>query len=207
MGHVAAALSFLLVGAGLQTTQTAGLALATDLAPVDTRPRVVALMYVMLLVGMVGGGAVFGLLLADFTPTRLVQVVQGAAMATVAFNAWAVWKQEARDPTRRYRAERRSARTSARAGRASSRSRARAASCGPWAWAPLAFNMQDVVLEPYGGEILKLSVGATSALTALMAAGALVAFALAARWLGARWRPLPRGRQSAPSWACLPSRR
>jgi BCD family chlorophyll transporter-like MFS transporter len=46
-----------------------------------------------------------------------------------------------------------------------------------------AFNMQDVVLEPYGGEILHLSVGATSALTALIAGGALVAFALAARWL------------------------
>jgi BCD family chlorophyll transporter-like MFS transporter len=43
--------------------------------------------------------------------------------------------------------------------------------------------MQDVVLEPYGAEILHLSVGATSALTALMACGALVAFAWAARWL------------------------
>ena len=34
-----------------------------------------------------------------------------------------------------------------------------------------AFNMQDIVLEPYGGEILHLSVGATSALTALLAGG------------------------------------
>ena len=49
----AAALAFLLVGAGLHTTQTAGLALATDLAPEHARPRVVALLYVMLLVGMV----------------------------------------------------------------------------------------------------------------------------------------------------------
>ena len=52
--QVGAALAFLLVGAGLHTTQTAGLALATDLAPDDARPRVVALLYVMLLVGMVG---------------------------------------------------------------------------------------------------------------------------------------------------------
>jgi len=47
-----------------------------------------------------------------------------------------------------------------------------------------AFNMQDVILEPYGGEILHLSVGATSALTALMACGALAGFALSARLLG-----------------------
>ena len=42
IGQVGAALAFLLVGAGLHTTQTAGLALATDLAPADARPRVVA---------------------------------------------------------------------------------------------------------------------------------------------------------------------
>ena len=43
VGHAGAALAFLLVGAGLHTTQTAGLALATDLAPAESRPRVVAL--------------------------------------------------------------------------------------------------------------------------------------------------------------------
>jgi BCD family chlorophyll transporter-like MFS transporter len=46
-----------------------------------------------------------------------------------------------------------------------------------------AFSMQDVLLEPYGGQILGLSVGSTSALTALTAWGALAAFALAARRL------------------------
>jgi BCD family chlorophyll transporter-like MFS transporter len=45
--------------------------------------------------------------------------------------------------------------------------------------------MQDIVLEPYGGEILHLSVGATSSLTALLAGGGLAAFALAA-WRLAR---------------------
>jgi BCD family chlorophyll transporter-like MFS transporter len=44
--------------------------------------------------------------------------------------------------------------------------------------------MQDIILEPYGGEILKLTVGATTVLTALLAGGALLAFGLAARWLG-----------------------
>jgi BCD family chlorophyll transporter-like MFS transporter len=43
--------------------------------------------------------------------------------------------------------------------------------------------MQDVLLEPYGGEILGLSVGATTLLTAAWSAGALAGFLLAARWL------------------------
>jgi BCD family chlorophyll transporter-like MFS transporter len=45
--YLASALAFLLIGAGMQTTQTAGLALATDLADEKNRPRVVAMMYVM----------------------------------------------------------------------------------------------------------------------------------------------------------------
>jgi BCD family chlorophyll transporter-like MFS transporter len=49
------------------------------------------------------------------------------------------------------------------------------------------------LLEPYGGEILGLSVSATTLLTAIWAAGALTGFALAARWL-ARDQPLPDGR-------------
>jgi BCD family chlorophyll transporter-like MFS transporter len=44
--------------------------------------------------------------------------------------------------------------------------------------------MQDILLEPYGGEILHLSVAATTALTALLAAGSFVGFIVAARLLG-----------------------
>src|SRR5664279_885048 len=81
-GQFGAALAFLLVGAGMHTTQTAGLALATDLAPPESRPRVVALLYVMLLVGMVVSGIVFGALLTNFGQVRLIQVIQGAALVT-----------------------------------------------------------------------------------------------------------------------------
>ena len=54
VGHFATAVAFLLVGAGLHTTQTAGLALATDLTTPDKQANVVGFMYVMMLVGMVG---------------------------------------------------------------------------------------------------------------------------------------------------------
>ncbi|HEX5666019.1 MAG TPA: MFS transporter, partial [Hyphomicrobium sp.] len=100
IGYAAAGLAFLLVGAGLHTTQTAGLALATDLAPPESRPRVVAFLYVMLLVGMVVTSIVFGWLLSDFSQLRLIQVVQGAAAVTMVLNVIALWKQEVRDPSR-----------------------------------------------------------------------------------------------------------
>jgi BCD family chlorophyll transporter-like MFS transporter len=181
-GQLAAALAFLLVGAGLQITQTTGLALATDLAPAEARPRVVALMYVMLLAGMVGCGLAFGLLLANFSEIRLIQVIQGAALITMLLNGIALWKQEARDPARTASALPRPQFTEVWRqfiGRGRARRFLLAVGLGT-----AAFNMQDIVLEPYGGEVLGLSVGATSALTALLAAGSLAAFALAARELG-----------------------
>ena len=51
------------------------------------------------------------------------------------------------------------------------------------------FQMQDVLLEPYGGEVLGLSVSATTFLTASWAAGAVLGFALAARWLAKGLNP------------------
>ncbi len=190
VGQLAAALAFLVVGLGLQTAQTAGLALATDLATEDTRPRVVALMYVMLLLGMVGSGIAFGVLLADFTPKRLIQVVQAAALVTLALNAVALWKQEARDPARAAAlkaAPQPVFRDAWRRFIANGRAKRFLWSVG---LGTAAFNMQDIVLEPYGGEILHLSVGDTSQLTALLAAGSLAGFALAARVLGRGSDPL-----------------
>ncbi|MEE4382333.1 MAG: BCD family MFS transporter [Pseudomonadales bacterium] len=182
IGPVAASLAFLLVGAGLHTTQTAGLALATDLATPESRPRVVAFLYVMLLVGMVGSALLFGGLLADFSQLRLIQVVQGAAVITVFVNLIALWKQEPRNPaataereTTDFRSAWESFRSQGRVGRLLV-----AVGLGT-----AAFSMQDVLLEPYGGQILAMSVSATTVLTALLAGGTLLAFLLAARRLSA----------------------
>ncbi|MEM8870419.1 MAG: PucC family protein [Pseudomonadota bacterium] len=183
-GEALAAVAFVMTGLGLHMTQTAGLALASDQATEATRPRVVALLYVMFLAGMAVSAIVFGLLLADFSKLRLIQVVQGAAVLTLALNVVALWKQEKMAPM-------------TRAERAKPRPRFREA------WSDLmmggtagklllvvalgtcAFSMQDVLLEPYGGEILGLSVAATTVLTALWAGGALFGFAMAGRWLSA----------------------
>ena len=183
VGQIGAALGFLLIGAGLHTTQTAGLALATDLAPADTRPRVVALLYVSLLVGMVGSALLLGWLLRDFTPTRLIQVVQGAGMVTMLLNAIALWKQEPRRPRHLRPPEELAAAESTERFADAWRRFIGLPRAKRLMWAlglgTAAFSMQDILLEPYGGQILGLAVGSTSSLTALTAIGALSAFALA----------------------------
>jgi MFS transporter, BCD family, chlorophyll transporter len=180
-GRIGAAIAFLLVGAGLHTTQTAGLSLATDIAPEQSRPRVVAFLYVMLMLGMMVSALVFGALLANFSEMRLIQVVQGAALMEMLLNIAALWKQEARDPSR----------TSVRGERPLFRdSWRRFQDAGGSARVLLAvglgtagFTMQDILLEPYGAEILHLTVSETTALTALFAAGSLTGFAISARRL------------------------
>ncbi|SIR60145.1 BCD family MFS transporter [Pseudacidovorax sp. RU35E] len=178
--QAAVALAFLMVGLGMQTTQTAGLALATDLSPADKRPRVVALMYLMLLLGILLGSIGFSLALVDFSPTRLVAVVQGSAVLTMLLNGVALWKQEARGSVAtRAAAEPPFGRAWA-AFLAQHQARRYLVALG---LGTAGFAMQDVVLEPYGGSVLGLSVSATSLLTAGLALGSLLAFGFAARQL------------------------
>ena len=188
IGVGASCFAFLLTGAGMHVTQTAGLALATDLAPEDKRPRVVALLYVMLLVGMMLAAFAIGGLLRDFTPTRLVQVIQGAAALTMVLNIVALWKQEVRNRalTTSHHSDPAFAQLWA-AFTAQPNARRLLLAIGVGA---TAFAMQDALLEPYGGEILGLSVGSTTALTGAWAAGAMLAFAYGARQLSAGADPL-----------------
>jgi BCD family chlorophyll transporter-like MFS transporter len=166
------------------------LALATDLAPAEKRGRVVALMYLMLLVGTVVSAAALGLALEEFSGIRLIRVIHSTAAVTIWLNIVALWQQEARRPgvVPYARHERRPLFREAWR---------RFAAGGPVVrllvvvgLGFLAFNLQDVLLEPYGGEVLGLSVSATTSLTGLMAAGAVLSFALSARLLDRGMHPM-----------------
>jgi MFS transporter, BCD family, chlorophyll transporter len=93
-GEVLAALAFLMAGLGMHMVQTAGLALAADRATDDTRPRVVAMLYILYLTGMGISALIVGFLLRNYEPIWLVQVVQGCAAVTLILNIIAFWKQE-----------------------------------------------------------------------------------------------------------------
>ena len=167
----------MLVGLGIQTVQTTGLALATDLVDKPSRPRMVAMMYAMLLVGMVGSGLLFSLLLQDFSPLRLIQVVQGAASLVLAMNLLAMWKQEPRRPDLNRTAKAPHFRLVWRQFLATPGHRRFLVAVF---MGTAAFSMQDIILEPYGAEVLGMSVSQTTFLTVLLASGALMAFWLSA---------------------------
>jgi BCD family chlorophyll transporter-like MFS transporter len=161
--------------------QTAGLALATDLAPPESQPKVVGLMYVMQLVGMIGSALMLGHLLRDYSPGQLIRVVQAVAVMTLVLNVVALWKQEPRSRLRKPGTP--IEHTFAQAWQLfcqgpNTLRRLLAVGLGT-----MAFTMEDVLLEPYGGEILHLSVSTTTMLTATLALGGLIGFAWASRVL------------------------
>ena len=182
-GKAIAAAAFLMTGLGLHMTQTAGLALASDRATDETRSKVVALLYVMFLLGMALSSVIIGWLLRDFSQIKLIRVVQGCGAMTMILNVIALWKQEKVRPM-----------TAAEMAEVppvfleSWRDFIDGGNAGRLILLVLigtmGFQMQDVLLEPYGGEILGLSVGATTWLTAANAVGALMGFILAGRWMG-----------------------
>ena len=203
IGPAGAGIAFLLVGAGLHTTQTAGLALATDQASIEAQPKVVGLMYVMLLAGSIVSALVFGALLEDFSPGRLIQVIQGSAVATMALNIIALWKQETRNPAPRAAAAQPPAPSFRDAWRSyidGDHARRRLAAIG---LGTMAFSMQDVLLEPYGGQILHMTVGATTSLTASLAAGGLAGFSLASAVLSRGADPFRMAASGA--WVGIPA--
>lgn len=188
IGLSAAALAFLLVGAGVHIVQTVGLALATDLVPEEDQPKVVGLMYVMLLVGMILSAFAYGALLENYSPGRLIQVIQGSAVLTIALNFYAIWKQEARDRNRAT-----SMAQDVSFSEAWARLTERAGVLRLLAVIALGtagFGMADVVLEPFGGQVMQMSVAETTRLTVFLACGSLIGFTLASRWLVGGARPI-----------------
>ena len=181
IGLTAAALAFLLVGAGVHIVQTVGLALATDLVPEEDQPKVVGLMYVMLLVGMIVSAFVYGRLLENYNPGKLVGVIQGSAVVTIVLNAIALWKQEPRNRARAMAPP--NTDTFGASWRKLTAGRGTIFLLAIIALGTAGFGMADVLLEPFGGQVLHMTVAETTRLTVMMASGSLLGFALASRVL------------------------
>jgi BCD family chlorophyll transporter-like MFS transporter len=124
---------------------------------------------------------VFGYLLRDFSPGKLIQVIQGSALTSVVLNVIAIWKQETRHSrgTQPQPQEADFFQTfSAYCATANARRQLAVVGIGT-----LAFGMAELILEPFGGQVLSMSVSGTTKLTALLALGGLIGFAYASHIL------------------------
>jgi len=189
---VACTIIFLVYALGVHISQTGYLALVTDLVPKNERSRAVAFLWTMLILGQIISSVILSLWLVDFSPFKLVQVMQTSSIVFVALAITAIWKQ---DKPVIITEEDEMLTGQVMKVFASNRVRLFFAIVF---FGTLGLTSQDILLEPYGGEVLRMTVSQTSGLTALWGIGMLVAMLIA-------WRALTRVRSPlvVVIWGCL----
>ena len=158
---------FLMEGIATYVAGTAYLALITDRTTEEDRGQATGLVWTMLFVGIIATGISTGFVLDEYSFNGLIILFSGGGILVVALSLVALFRQEKRHTARI--SKRNESFTSALRAFISSRN-AR--------WFALflflsmfSLFMQDVILEPFGGEVLGLSPGETTRFNVYMGAG------------------------------------
>lgn len=184
---------FLAYGLGINIVETTFLALVGDITPPRERGRVLAILWMMLVLGTIVSSLVMSVLLQRYSHGQLISVMQGSAIAFV-FLAWlALHNQERLKPNGQLVATAEDSAVRAtlwESLRVLAGQRALRGLFGVLFLATAAFGTHDVLLEPFGAQVLRMSVAATTLLTAFWGVAMLLAIALAGFWLRRRRSPL-----------------
>ncbi len=182
------ALIFLAYGIGVNIVETVYLALVSDITAPKDRGRVLAVLWIMLVLGTIVSSVLVGMFLVEYNPMRLIRVMQGSAVIFVVLTFLSLWGQERLRPDGKVDDQYGDIRVRLSLGESLRMLAGQKLLLGIFAMlfiATMAFATHDVLLEPYGGQVLNMSVSATTRLTAWWGTAMLVAIGLAG-WL--LWR-------------------
>lgn len=174
---------FLAMGTGMYVTGTAYLALITDLTLEEERGKVVSITWAMMMVGILAGVFLGVRMLEQYSPERLVILFLIVAGLVMGLTALAVWRQERPRPSQA--AE--SALSLRQAMRLLTLSRQTRTFFTFLAGGMFFLFVQQVTLEPFGGDVLRLSIRETTLFNAYQMVGVLLGMGLAGGWLTRRF--------------------
>jgi BCD family chlorophyll transporter-like MFS transporter len=161
---------FLAYGIGINIVETVYLAIVSDITPPEERGKVITVLWVMLILGTVVSAVIVSAALINYSHQLLIQVMQLSAIIFVVLTVIALWGQERLMPNGRVisRVETVRVRLSLRESlqRLGEQDTLKALFMMIFI-ATMAFATHDVLLEPYGGQVLGMSVSETMSLTAL----------------------------------------
>ncbi|NJO04368.1 MAG: BCD family MFS transporter [Chloroflexaceae bacterium] len=181
-------LIFLVYGIGVNIVETVFLALVSDITPPGERGRVLAILWIMLLLGTVVSSFIIGSLLHTYSHIRLIQVMQGSAVVFVVLAMLALWGRERLRPDGQIDAPLEAVRVRLSLGESIALLWGQKTLRNLFVVlfvATTGFATHDVLLEPYGGQVLNMSVAETTRLTALWGTAMLIAISGAGALL---WR-------------------
>lgn len=174
-GIMLATIAFLLIGLGVGAAGTSLLVLLAGVVVERRRPAAASIVWIMMIAGFVITTAIAGRLLDPYSGQRLVAVATGVSVLAFALALAAVWGIEARHLLGQC------------ADRCSLQTKAPFHQALAEVWAELearrftvfvflsmlAYSAQDLVLEPFAGEVFHLSLGQTTSLASLQHSGVL----------------------------------
>ncbi|PDW03215.1 BCD family MFS transporter [Candidatus Viridilinea mediisalina] len=181
-------LIFLAYGIGVNIVETIYLATVSDLTPAHERGRVLGVLWIMLVLGTIVSSIIMGQLLINYSHKLLIQVMQGSAVIFIALAFVAMYGQERLKPNGELEDVSEPIRVRETLGQSLRLLAAQAPLRNLFLVlfiATLGFATHDVLLEPYGGQVLGMTVTETTRLTALWGSGMLAGIFVAALLL---WR-------------------
>ncbi|MEM9100109.1 MAG: BCD family MFS transporter [Pseudomonadota bacterium] len=202
-GLIAATASFMLIGLGLGASATNLLTLLAIRVAPERKPAAASIVWIMMIAGLAITGVAAGQALDPYSPERLVMVSGVVSLAAVLLTIAALWRIEgqpqkvpaARGPKPDFMAALRDV----------------------WADAParnfaifvfaamLAYNTQDLILEPFAGHVFAMTPGESTALAGTQHSGALLGMILVAILGTAIGGPIFGSMRRWTVWGCVAS--
>lgn len=179
---LAALIVFLLLGVGMYTAGTAYLSLIADVTPGKDRPKAVSIVWSMMMLGILAGVWLGVGILETYSPDRLVRLFLTVAAAVFGLTLIAVWGQERR------------AEVAPVPGAVPLRQAIGVMISNRQSRLFFAFLLsgilflflQQVALEPFGGDVFGMDVRQTTMFNAYQMVGVLAGMAIGGAWLGRR---------------------
>lgn len=170
LGILAAVPSFLLIGLGIGSAGTNLLALLASHVADGRQAAAGSLVWIMMIFGLAVTGITAGQLLDPYTHSRLVVVTLGVSAVAVSLSVIGVWGQERAGGSTKPKSD---VPFGSVVRELWSDTRVRVFTIFVFA-SMLAYNLQDLILEPFAGHVFGLTVGESTALGGMHHAGALV---------------------------------
>ncbi len=178
-------LIFLAYGIGINIVETVYLALVADVTPPEARGKTISFLWLMLIFGTVVSAIVISAFLVEYSHIRLIRAMQGSSTVFVILTLVALLGVETLNKDGTVKSDIAIDDVRVRMSlwdsiRALSGERTIQGLFFVIFVATMAFATHDVLLEPYGGQVLGMSVSATMQLTALWGITLIVGVVLSA---------------------------
>jgi MFS transporter, BCD family, chlorophyll transporter len=176
-GLALAVLAFALIGVGVSASGTSLLVLVAKRVAANRKPAAAAIVWILMIAGIVVCAKLAGTFLDPFTPARLVMVSSCVSVIAFVVALAAVWGVEGKF-------------SNVEMPPASTKPSFKSALREVWAEpearrftifvfvSMFAYNAQDLILEPFAGSVFKFTVGQTTSLSGLQHGGVLLGMIL-----------------------------